>query len=181
MQGSRLRLLLLLFLVKTSGLGGVVSEGVEREEEQGGDVFVPVESNSAAAELKADLKGLLSDFNAMLQANEADEAFDRILLDQVDDLLAEEAQDANFLSQLNGYMNNTRDLHNMAQMIGVEGREEISEDKKGSHKPRNSNIDSVSRSGIDDGIDLDMLTRLLEDQEEGDEDALGSLPTFDEL
>ena len=67
-------------------------------------------------DLKSDLKNLLSDFDAMLKADEANDLFDQILLDQVDDMLAEEEDDAAFLDQLNAHVENTRHLHSVAGM-----------------------------------------------------------------
>ena len=67
-------------------------------------------------DLKSDLKNLLSDFDAMLKADEANDLFDQILLDQVDDMLAEEDDDAAFLDQLNAHVENTRHLHSVAGM-----------------------------------------------------------------
>lgn len=73
-------------------------------------------------DLKSDLKNLLSDFDAMLKADEANDEFDRILLDQVDDMLAEENDDAAFLDQLNAHVENTRRLHSMAGIIEEDGQ-----------------------------------------------------------
>ena len=71
------------------------------------------------AELSSHLQVLLSEFDAMLKAEEADDVFDKILLDQVDDLLAEEQQDADFLDELTAHVEGARELQDMADLIGL--------------------------------------------------------------
>lgn len=73
----------------------------------------------SSAEMSSHLRVLLSEFDAMLKAEEADDAFDQILMDQVDDLLAEEQQDTDFLDELTAHVEGARKLQDMADLIGL--------------------------------------------------------------
>ena len=148
---------------ETEQAAALKAAAIEAENRIAVEMEVASATNPVTSELTADLKGLLSDFNSMLKADEADELFDRILLDQVDDLLAEEKQDSIFLDQLNAHVESTRNLHSMSDLLSE------------------SDVQHESSEADAGGLDLDMLAKLLDTGEGEGSEALGGMPVFDEL